>query len=268
MGGNVRKCQKCQRVSGGVRVTNQSVVHLGRGTCISVHTTVLGSDLPCFQCTPPVEIWVSIYSCGSVPVHLVSFIHRMPCCALSAETSSVACHAVLCLLKHWPRRVAHDMLRFSMAHAQWYTLIWHVCKVCTCFCSRLMHVQERRRRTLYRIVHCVQEWTLFLSQCTTTSIRILFIWVWRHLVAFLRFQLHMFWLEQRHFQSDLHKEKTTKLYNIYISFCSMKPYSKIVIWGCFAQCKLSRPHSHLHFFWRRQWSNKHNHAHNSVLYLT
>ena len=74
-------------------MTNQRVVHLGQGhgqgACIYVHKAVhkssimedlwavLGSDMPCFQCTPLVEIKVSIYHCGTASVDLMSFIHHM-----------------------------------------------------------------------------------------------------------------------------------------------------------------------------------------------
>ena len=65
--------------SGGVLITDQRVVHLGQGACISVHKAVLRPDVPCFQCTTPVEIEVSIYHCGTAPLDLESFIHCMLC---------------------------------------------------------------------------------------------------------------------------------------------------------------------------------------------
>ena len=56
---------------------DQRVVHRGQGAWISTHKAVLGSDVPCFQCTPLVEIRVSVYHCGTAPVNVVTFIDSL-----------------------------------------------------------------------------------------------------------------------------------------------------------------------------------------------
>ena len=46
-------------------MADQRFVHRGQGAWISIHKAVLGSDVPCFHCTPLVEISLSPWHCSS-----------------------------------------------------------------------------------------------------------------------------------------------------------------------------------------------------------
>ena len=73
-------------VISGALMMDQRVVHQRQGACISLHKVVLGFDVPCFQCTPLVEL-----GCPSITAALLQSIlcpSSTACCATADEFTS------------------------------------------------------------------------------------------------------------------------------------------------------------------------------------
>ena len=94
---------------------DQRVVHLGQRACISVHKAVLGSDAPCFQCTPPVEIGVS--SIAAALLQSISCPSSTACCATADKFISHDTSALLCSFRRCSRVACLDDVHLGAGSA-------------------------------------------------------------------------------------------------------------------------------------------------------